>query len=225
MKTNPILVAFLAFFAVLGPVQVANAGQTPCDQTVSDVLSSLTGIHGDVPSDVAEAAVHRVVAACASSNSAPAVGGTSLLHTSTMAQLRGPDGLPLPDFLIARPQVCAGGSTTIMGWSTQFSLAGVPFHVSNGPASSHYDVTYTDKTVDAANGHTRSSSDDFTLVNKNTATWFWFSFPMGGDAGVTFNCAGPIVTSVDVTLSGGIYGLTDPILVVTSTGTTCLVPC
>ena len=125
---------------------------------------------------------------------------------------------------------CSGGTTTVVGWSTQINIGGEPFHLANGPASSYYEIVADAKgNIMSLNGHTRSTSDDFTAVTSSgqqpSGTWFWFSFPMGGTAAFRANCVGPLITSNALTLNGTPLGISPSAVTITSTGTTCLVPC
>ncbi len=137
----------------------------------------------------------------------------------------------------AKTVICSGGGSTIMGWADYAHVAGMPVHVQNSPASSHYRmaVNVDEGEILWADGHSRSAMDnivweydDATGIQK--VYWDWNSIPMGGQASLGGSCtyvgSVGILTSVNSGASGTPLGLpTSGILEVSAGGTTCLVPC
>lgn len=127
-------------------------------------------------------------------------------------------------------KICSGGGSTVTGWENEVVLLGTPYGVARGPASSHYTFSKTDSGKMIAEGHARSLLDDvewtYNYVRDGQIVFWQFAgLPMKGDAQVDPRCTGPIVTSVDTWAQGSPEGVGKYIVMVRSSGTTCLIPC
>lgn len=216
-----LAVLVLSGIAVLPGTSALNNGAAldPCDLVLNAVKADFdTYPDRMLPQSVAAEGVHRIYDAC--SDPTPDDANSNLLAFNGGGGSPGGDGGGVGDVVgdLAKDS-CSGGGLTVTGWADEIYVLNNRFSVLRGPASSYWTVA-----KNYANGYTRSLPDDIEIVG-NVGNWQFFGLPMKGYMFFEAHCAGPLVTSVVLSVEGNPLGLGGNLLMVGARGTTCLVPC
>ena len=244
MKLQTTAIALLTVVALSQSAAALNepdndAWAAECLAAAQLTKSEFSTYSEGVPASVAQVGVQRINLACFRDIEIPddyqPVVDSELLRSEVVQT-----GLSILD----DTTICSGGGSTIMGWEDSVIVLDEPFHIQNTPASSYLTYTETkigDNEFTQLSGHARSTLDnlEFTPMEDGRTSYYWdfAAVPMAGQVSVGSRCAGPLVTSSDVSATGMPLGFdllpddvkrlidADVIIAVQAGGTTCLVPC